>query len=674
MPTDDRTIALSATFTAEAIEPSLSFWAAELGLDPVLRFAGYNQVFQQLLDPAGLFARNRGFNVALVRFADWREAGMEAEARRLVEAVRSAAAFPAPLVLVICPPAEAAAEATVRHSLADLAGVHVIAPCEVQALYPVAEVYDPHADQLGRLPYTPEFFAALATAIARKIHAISNPPYKVIALDCDDTLWAGICGEEGPAGVTLDEPRRALQQFMAARKREGMLLALASKNNEHDVLDTFAAHPEMPLRLDDFAARRINWDSKGANLAALAEELGLALDSFILVDDNPKECTEAQAAAPEVLALPLPADAAEIPEFLRHVWAFDRARLTAEDRARAQFYAQNSERARAGRAAGSLEDFLSSLRLQISIRPMAAAEVARVAQLTRRTNQMNATLARRGEAEIAALDSEILAVEVADRFGGYGLCGVMIFRSTADALAVDTFLLSCRALGRGVEHRMLARLGEIARERGLARVEIPFVAGPRNRPAALFLEFTGMSPAGFLSAEAAAAVRYRVERQAAAPPPREQSRERKRAVPDYVRIATALRTPEAVLSCVRAASGKPAPAPAVQPRTELERQLCRLWADLLNVPAVGPNQNFFALGGHSLLAVQLLSRVRQLYGVEVSLDVVYTGEFTVAELAKAIELKEIAQAGGEYQDLLAELERLSEDEVRALLAAEQDAS
>jgi FkbH-like protein len=672
MPTDGRTIALSATFTAEAIQPSLSFWAAQLGLDPVLRFAGYNQVFQQLLDPAGLFARNRGFNVALVRFADWREAGMETEARRLVEAVRMAAAFPSPLVLVICPPAEAAAEATVLHSLAD---VHVITPCEVRALYPVVEVYDPHADELGRLPYTPEFFAALATAIARKIHAISNPPYKVIALDCDDTLWSGICGEEGPAGVTLDAPRCALQQFMAERKREGMLLALVSKNNEQDVLNTFAAHPEMPLQPDDFAARRVNWDSKSANLAALADELGVALDSFILVDDNPKECSEAQAAAPEVLALALPADAAEIPEFLRHVWAFDRARLTAEDRARAQFYAQNAERARAGRAAGSLQEFLASLRLEVSIQPMAAAQVARVAQLTRRTNQMNVTLARRGEAEIRALDAEILVVEVADRFGSYGQCGVIIFRCTPDALAVDTFLLSCRALGRGVEHRMLARLGEIACERGLTRVEIPFVAGPRNRPAALFLESTGISPAGFLSAEAAAAVRYRVPQIGASPAQASFAGDGEAARPiplDYAAIATALRTPAAVLERIRAAAPKPAPAP--QPRTDLERQLCELWADLLNVPAVGPNESFFALGGHSLLAVQLLSRVRQLCGVEVSLDVVYAGEFTVAELAKAIELKEIAQAGGEYQDLLAELERLSEDEVRALLAAEQDAT
>ena len=342
------------------------------------------------------------------------------------------------------------------------------------------------------VPYTPVFFVALATAIARKIHAIATPPFKAIALDCDETLWAGICGEDGPRGVVVDAPRRALQEFMAERRRAGMLLALASKNNEEDVTETFRAHPEMPLRLEDFVARRVNWEPKSANLASIAEELGLGLDSFILVDDNPKECTEAQAGCPEALALPLPARAEEIPEFLKHVWAFDRARVTEEDRRRPELYAQQAERAKAERASASLEEFLASLQLEVGIAPMEPAQLARVAQLTQRTNQMNASCVRRTEAEIQALlasgEAECLTVDVKDRFGSYGLTGVIIFRCAGGALVADTFLLSCRVLGRGVEHRMVARLGEIALERGLARVEIPFVAGQRNRPAALFLE------------------------------------------------------------------------------------------------------------------------------------------------------------------------------------------
>jgi FkbH-like protein len=671
MSLDDRAIAISATFTAEGIQPGLAFWAGELGLEHEIRFAGFNQLFQELLDPAGLFARNRGgVNVALVRFEDWRPAGIEGEARRLVEAIRAAAAtFSAPLILVLCPPANGPAERLVREGVAELAAVQVIGPAEIDSLYPVAEVHDPHADELGRLPYTPEYFVALATAVARKIHAIASRPYKVIALDCDDTLWAGICGEDGPEHVQLDPPRRALQEFMAARRSEGMLLALCSKNNEEDVIETFRAHPEMPLRLEDFAARRIDWERKGANLAGLAAELELGLDSFILVDDNPKECNEAQAGAPEVLALPLPADPAGIPAFLQHVWAFDRARVTDEDRRRAELYRQRAERQRAEQSAGNLEEFLAGLQLEIAITPMQPAQLARVAQLTQRTNQMNVTLVRRSEAEIQALDAEVLAVEVKDRFGSYGLTGVAIFRCGAGALSVDTFLLSCRVLGRGVEHRMVARLGEIALERGLDRVEIPFVAGQRNRPAAMFLESIGAGHG--LSAEAAAAVRYTVA-SAVVPVPTEPHAAPEIRRANYLKIATELRTPAAILERIRAATRKPARAASDPPRTQLERELAELWAALLNIPAVGVRDNFFELGGHSLLAVQLLSRVRQLYGVELSLEVVYTGEFTVVELAKAVELKEIEQSGADYQDLLQELDGLSDEEVRALLAEEQD--
>jgi hypothetical protein len=263
-------------------------------------------------------------------------------------------------------------------------------------------------------------------------------------------------------------------------------------------------------------------------------------------------------------------------------------------------------------------------------------------------------------------------VRVRDRFGDYGLTGAMIFRASADTLLVDTFLLSCRALGRGVEHRMVSALGEIALERGLARVKIPFAAGQRNRPAELFLESIG---GGDLSAGQAAAVRYGVGQAAelaGAPlvfPGRPEARPTRI---DYLRIASELRDPEAVLLASRAPGAGEGHLVSAPPETPLERELAGLWADLLNVPAVGRHDNFFELGGHSLLAVQLLSRVRQIRGVDISLEVVYGGDFTVAELAKAIELKELELGGEDYQDLLRELEALSDDQVRAMLAEEQD--
>ena len=700
-PADAPALAITATFTAEALEPALAFWLRELGWEWAIRFAPYNQVFQQLLDPSGLPVRNRqGVNVALVRFEDWARfehqpslATLEENVRQFAGIVRGAAnGLSAPLLVALCPaspaflagPGHAEFLTRMKRYLADslhgLRGVHLLLPADLDALYPVAEPHDPHGDELGRIPYTPEYFAALAALLTRRIHSLRTPPYKVAAIDCDDTLWAGICGEDGPQGVVIDAPRRALQEFLLARQREGLLLALASKNNEEDVIETFRAHPEMPLSLDHFVARRINWESKAANLAGLAEDLDLALDSFLLVDDNPKECTEVQAACPEVLALALPTDPAAIPAFLAHVWAFDRLGVTREDRDRTALYSQQAERHRLERQAASLEEFLAALKLEVRIAPPAPEELARVAQLTHRTNQMNASTVRRSETEIAAFlraGGECLVAHVSDRFGSYGLTGVMMFETTPDAVAVDTFLLSCRALGRGVEHRMLAALGELALARGLARVDVNFALTERNRPALLFLESVAGVPGQpvfrFPAAAAAAAV-YKPSMPAAKPAPRSSAPSQARMPLDYARIATELRDPRRVLELIRAGAlaGAPAIAPTDPPRTEVEVRLAAIWKELLNVAAIGLHDNFFDLGGHSLLAVQLLSRVRQAFGADLSLEVVYSGDFTIAELARAVELKELEQAGaGEYAALMAEVEQLSEEEVRALLAEEE---
>ena len=700
-------LAISATFTAEPLAETLAFWMRQLGFAYQVRFAPYNQVFQQLLDPSGLLAGNRdGINVLLVRFEDWARfkpaAGLEeleADIRQVLALVESAArSSAAPLIVAICPSSPRFAadraradfvgrmDALAGERLRGLPAVHLIAPEELSRLYPVDEPHDPHGDELGHVPYTPEYFAALGTMLARRIHALRAAPYKVIVLDCDDTLWAGICGEDGPEGVVIDPPRRLLQEFMLAQREAGMLLCLASKNNPEDVEETFRAHAEMPLRLEHFLATRLNWAPKPTNLVALAEELGLGLEAFILVDDNVKECGEVRANCPEVLTLALPDDAGQIPAFLEHVWAFDHVRITQEDRARSQLYAQRLERGRAERQAASLEEFLASLNLDVRIAPLTAGQVARVSQLTERTNQMNFTTLRRSEAQIRELvDSgaaECLTVQVSDRFGSYGLTGVMIFNAREDALAVDTFLLSCRALGRGVEHRMMAHLGQIARQRGLACVEARYRRTQRNAPARLFLESVGAAYQEYdgaelrfrLPAEHAAAVVSKPDGMPKAAPAREAgSAPEERRPLDYERIAIELASPGRILEQVRGArrARSASGGAAAAPRTELEARLAKIWAETLGLAAVGVGDNFFDLGGHSLLAVEMLSRVRKELGAELSLEVVYSGAFTVAELAKAIELKQLEQgASDEYAAIVAELDQLSDEEVRALLAQE----
>ncbi len=696
-------IAVSATFTAEPLEESLAFWASELGWRCEVRFAPYNQVFQQLLDPQSLLLQNRsGVNIVLVRPEDWirfQIAGADAEesilhnARQLALNLREASKSAGiPVFVAVCPPSPAApagavrmAEELLRSGLCGIPAVHWVGMDELLSLYPLAGIYDPHADELGHVPYTGSFFAALGTLCARKIHALGNARFKVAVLDCDNTLWQGVCGEDGPEGVTLDSRRRAFHEFMLAQREAGMLLCIASRNNEADVLDTFRAHPEFPLQLGHFTARSINWRDKAGNLASLADELELGLDSFIFIDDSAEECAAVQAACPEVCVLPFGELYETLPHSLTHLWPFDRLQTTAEDKQRSLYYQQQAQRAQLERQAGSLAEFIASLNLQVHISPAAHQSLARVSQLTLRTNQFNCTTVRRTEGEIAALierGAECWTVEVADRFGAYGVTGVVILETRGAALWVDTFLLSCRVLGRGVEHKVLAWLGAMAQERGLASVAIPFAPTARNLPALLFLESAGLEfkrsaedgTVFEFPAEFARSIEHHPGEKAAPPKLPRQPAVRERLRADYLRIATQLCSVDAIVENIRRRRPAAGAAP-VEPEREwtvVEQQVGAIWRELLNVPEVGLNQSFFDLGGHSLLAIELLSRIRRAFQVELSLEVVYGAAFTVAGLAKAIEAEQIRQLGAaEYEALLEEIEALSDDEVRALLEREE---
>ena len=281
---------------------------------------------------------------------------------------------------------------------------------------------------------------------------------------------------------------------MIAQQNAGMVLCLCSKNAEEDVDAVFEHNPNMLLRRERIVGSKINWQPKSENLRELAQELQLGLDSFILVDDNPLECAEVQTNCPEVLTLQLPRQPEQIPTFLRHAWAFDHWKVTPEDLKRTSLYRQNIEREQLRKGSTSLANFLAGLELKIDMRPMQTADLSRVAQLMERTNQFNCTTIRRSESEIEKLwqsGAECLVVDLRDRFGDYGLAGVVIFTREREAISVDSFLLSCRTLGRRVEHHILGKLGEIAEEGGLLRVDVMYVSTNKNRPAWHFLESVG---------------------------------------------------------------------------------------------------------------------------------------------------------------------------------------
>jgi FkbH-like protein len=696
--------AISATFTAEPLRPVIAFWGPRLNSLFEIRFAPYNQIAQTLLDAGSELGTNtHGVNVVLARLEDLGQfhpdapdalTRLEENVHALAQQVRDAApALAVPLIFCLCPSSPAFLETPERQafkkrmmaflsaSFDQTPGVQLLHYEQIDRVYPVDNRHDPEAERLAKIPYTELYFCALGTAVVRNTHALFMPPFKVAALDCDNTLWRGICGEDGPENVQADAPRRALQEFMVDQRDAGMLLTMASKNNEQDVLDTFAMHPEMPLNLRHFVSWRLNWDSKAENLISLSEELGLGLDSFIFVDDNPKECAEVDGSLPQVLTLALPEEIERTPEFLKHVWAFDHPVVTEEDRNRSVYYSQQQEFGSEIHRAASLEEFMATLDLRVSIQPNSAEKLARTSQLTQRTNQFNLTTLRRTEAEIQSLGDEVYDIDVSDRFGDYGQTGVVIWRREGDDMMVDTFLLSCRVLGRGVEHRMAAFLGEQAVARGLSNVVFRYERTQKNSPARDFLESIESgektpSENGFIlrvPAAALAQLRWGPSKTAPVrPTPVVNAGKAPRRAVDYACIANELSTPAAILQAIRATH---APPKTTEAMTETEAQLARIWADLLERTSVLRSDNFFDLGGHSLVAVLLLLRIRESFGVELSIDDVYSGTLTLADLAARIET---AQLGGvdseEYAALLAEIEGMSDEEARQLLATEDSPS
>ena len=210
--------------------------------------------------------------------------------------------------------------------------------------YPVSDWYDAVADREGHVPYTEVFFAGLGTLLSRKIHALYRIPYKVLVLDCDNTLWKGVAGEDGPQGIGLSEPFLALQRFVVDRAGEGMVVCLCSKNVEEDVGAIFDTCDDMVLKRDHLVSWRINWEPKSVNIKSLAREFDLGLDCFIFLDDNPVEIAEVRANCPDVLTVRIPEREDEIPLCINNIWAFDQLKVTEADKKRSAFYQRNVKR------------------------------------------------------------------------------------------------------------------------------------------------------------------------------------------------------------------------------------------------------------------------------------------------------------------------------------------
>jgi len=348
--------------------------------------------------------------------------------------------------------------------------------------------YDPALWYAAKQYPAPEALPALAKNLTALLRAVLGLTGKCLVLDLDNTLWGGVIGEDGLAGIKLGgestgEAYVAFQKYLLGLKRRGIVLAVCSKNNEADARLPFEAHPDMALKAEDITLFVANWRPKDENLRYIARTLNLGLDSLVFVDDNPAERAWVQQQIPEVEVVDLPVDPARYIEALEQNLPFEVLGLSAEDRQRVQTYRENQERETLREQSATVEDFLEGLDMTVELRRFDATNLPRVVQLINKTNQFNLTTRRFSENQVAGLvgtQAYTQAVRLRDRYGDYGLTGVLIAQPEGTALRITVWLMSCRIIGRCIEKVMLAALVRDARVGGFTQLIGEYVPSPKN--------------------------------------------------------------------------------------------------------------------------------------------------------------------------------------------------
>lgn len=376
---------------------------------------------------------------------------------------------------------------------------------------------------LGGVGLSPALQERAARAGLTYVRLARRPARKCLVLDLDDTLWGGVAGELGPEGIAL-APHGPGAEFVAFQRAileltgRGVILAINSRNNPGDVLPILERHPHMLLRPGNFAAMRINWSDKAANMRELAAELRLGAESLVFLDNSPVERGWVKSRLPEVLVPELPADPALYAPFLEALDAFEVPAVTAEDRRRAAAYAEEAGRRRLRESAVSLDDYIRGLEVKLRAAPLAPAGLPRAAQMLAKTNQFNLTTRRHSEAELRAFladpDCQVLALSVADVYGPSGVTGLAVLRHGGRECRIDSLLLSCRVLGRRIEDSFLHVVGRAAAARGARRLVGEYIPTARNGQVKDFYASRGFRSAG----RAGEAERFELDL-AAGPPP-----------------------------------------------------------------------------------------------------------------------------------------------------------
>lgn len=670
MSTAKTALTLSGTYTLDSLKEVIEYWIEFLEFDADVLVTPYAQLFQQLLNRTSAVRCNQsGANAMLLRWADLVPSQVNAPGEqfawsdiepRVAELASALTSFrhEVPCLVVVGPsdrydPILERATFELQSRLESVSNIFVDLGERAMARYGVAQTYDPVSERFGHVPFTSQAITALGTTVARWYAAVVRPPVKVVAVDGDHTLWSGVVAEDGVDGIQVEGAHAALQQVLVQQNECGRLLCLLSKNEESDVHSLFEHHPEMPLKWTHFVTHCINWSAKSDNLRSVMSEIELGLDSVVFLDDNPMECAEMRARSPEVQTVRVPTDPVQLATFADHLWLFDQPQKnTAEDRNRSRMYHENISRAELRCNTDSLQSFLDGLELVVEIVPVSSPEVPRLAQLTQRTNQFNASLIRCHESEVGkSIDAPgafYRFVRARDRFGDYGIVGQVRGISRGSRLEVDLFMLSCRALGRGIEHQMLATAARHAVSQGLEEVAVLFHCGDRNLPARRFLEGVFKAKAQpdelwfSMPAHSAAALVFDASMAEDEGEGLRQSDHRSGQAETrfinlgarFERIAHSL-TNSVQIESAMASRIRPRPdlgSGYVTPAVGFERDIASIWQEVLRVASVGAQDRFQDLGGKSIHLVQVHRLLLDRMNVDVDITTMFQ-HATVSSLA-----------------------------------------
>ncbi len=345
----------------------------------------------------------------------------------------------------------------------------------------------------GKFEIAPQAAPAFGELVARIIAAERGHSKKCLVLDLDNTLWGGVVGDDGLAGIVLGEgsgageAHLALQRYALQLRERGVILAVCSKNDPATAEGVFRDHPEMLLKRSDLAAFVANWDDKAINLERIAAHLNIGMDSLVFVDDNPAERARIRQSLPDVAVPELPADAAQYVRCLADAGYFEAVVFTADDRQRGEQYRVNASRDALLQSSESLDDFLRGLQMSVVFTPFQKVDLARIAQLIAKTNQFNPTTRRHSARDVEAfMASErciTLQFRLVDKFGDNGLVSAMILCADpeeADVLQIDTWVMSCRVFGRQLEFEAMNIAVEAARQQGVRMLRADYIPTAKN--------------------------------------------------------------------------------------------------------------------------------------------------------------------------------------------------